>query len=110
MKKWSEGKFKTGEPEVQPSSFDEIPLEKQPEALTHAALEWATGAALYPGIEVYWIAQFDHMYKLDTKYRIADAVKPGDLSRGLSLPWQSDFFECYGDWCVSSAFWLHYRN
>lgn len=98
LKKWSEGKFSAGEPAKQYKSLDEIPLQQQPDALTQAGAEWSVGAPLYPGIEVYWRAQDSDMYKSDAKYRLADSVTPGDLTRGLSLPWQSDFNMCADHW------------
>lgn len=98
LQKWSEGRFSTGEPEDVYESFDQIPLEKQPEALTKSALEWSIGAPLYPGIETFWIAQFHDKYNPDVRFRFAESVKPGDLGKGLSLPWQSDFNMCNTHW------------
>src|SRR5882762_6311453 len=89
LAKWSRGEFVTGDPIVPHGSFDEIPLRDQPAALTKAALEWSIGAPLYPGIEVYWVAEFDQMYKLDTPFRFGEGVAPGDLGKGFSLPWQA---------------------
>ncbi|CAE7098036.1 unnamed protein product, partial [Rhizoctonia solani] len=107
LKKWSEGHFTTGEPEVPYKSFDEIPLNEQPSALTRAALEWSIGAAFYPGIETFWIAQGEDKYKPASpgqpgnRFRFADTVTPGDLTKGLCLPWQSDFYMCSASWWPS---------
>ncbi|KAG8792531.1 hypothetical protein FRC12_005847 [Ceratobasidium sp. 428] len=107
LKKWSQGQFTTGQQDIPYPSFDKIPLELQPDALTRSALEWSVGAALYPGIEVFWHAQFAHSYlPIDEhnptgKYRYADTVTPGDLGKGLCLPWQSDFNMCSTDWWPS---------
>jgi hypothetical protein len=98
LAKWAAGTFSTGEPKAPYSSFEEIPPEERPDALTRAAIEWSVGAPLYPGIEVYWTAEFDHMYKPKDKYRFADTVRPGDLGKGLSLPWQADFYMCNTHW------------
>jgi hypothetical protein len=100
LAKWSRGEFVTGDPIIPHSSFDEIPPRDQPAALTKAALEWSIGAPLYPGIEVYWVAEFDQMYKLDTPFRFGEGVTPSDLGKGLSLPWQADFFMCNTHWCI----------
>jgi hypothetical protein len=100
LAKWSRGDFVTGHPVVPPGSFHEIAVDEQPMALTRAALEWSIGAPLYPGIEVYWQAQFDEMYKLDAPFRFGDNVTPGDLTKGLALPWQADFFMCNTHWYV----------
>lgn len=96
--KWSMGDFITGEPIMPYRYFEEITIYEQPSALTTSALEWSVGAPLYPGIEVYWQAESDQMYKLETPFRFADSVHPGDLGKGLSLPWQADFFMCNTHW------------
>ena len=100
LAKWSKGEFVTGDPIVPYNSFDKIPTHEQPAALTKAALEWSIGAPLYPGIEVYWVAEFDQMYNLDAPFRFGEQVTPGDLTKGLSLPWQADFFMCNTHWCA----------
>ena len=108
LAKWSRGDFITGEPIVHYLSFDEIPVHEQPSALTTSALEWSVGAPLYPGIEVYWQAEFDEMYKLGTPFRFADSVRVGDLGKGLSLPWQADFFMCNTHWYDLHIYVLNY--
>jgi hypothetical protein len=69
-------------------SIDELPLQDRPAALTKAALEPAIGVPLYPGIES----------QLDVPFTIRDDALPGDLTKYLSLPWQSDFYECQSYW------------
>ncbi|KAG8944496.1 hypothetical protein FRC04_001718 [Tulasnella sp. 424] len=103
LKKWSEGDFVTGEKVQVYKSFDEIPLAEQPHALTFAALEWSVGAPLYPGIECFWVAEFGEMYDLDQpfSYRFGEKAQPGNLTRGLALPWQADFYMCNSHWWPS---------
>lgn len=105
LEKWSRGEFVTGTPIVPPSSFDSIDLQDKPAALTTAALEWSVGAPLYPGIECYWVAEYDKSWDLTSNvkeslksFRFADSVQPGDLGKGLALPWQADFFMCNTHW------------
>jgi len=99
---WSEGNFVTGSAYVPPKTLEEIPVDEQPFALTKAALQWSVGAPLYPGIEVFWHAEYSNKYKLDEPtYRFSDEVTPGDLGKGLSLPWQNDFFMCNTHWWPS---------
>lgn len=100
LKKWSEGKFVTGEKVKVYKSFDDIPLAEQPHALTFAALEWSVGAPLYPGIECFWVAEFGEMYDLGQpfSYRFGEKAQPGNLTRGLALPWQADFYMCNTHW------------
>lgn len=95
--KWSKGEF-TKHPPNRYTSFDEIPLKDQPAALTKAALEATIGAPLFPGIEMSWNAELSETYQLDTPFTINLDVKPGDLTRFLSLPWQSDFYMCRNYW------------
>jgi hypothetical protein len=80
--------------------FDDIPLQDQPAALTKAALEATIGAPLMPGIEMSWNAELSETYQLDKPFTISDHVMPGDLTKFLSLPWQSDFYMCRSYWWV----------
>jgi hypothetical protein len=98
--KWSEGHF-TKHAVKKYTSFDQIPLQDQPAALTKASLEATIGAPLYPGIEMSWNAELSETYQLDTPFTISKDVKPGDLTKYLSLPWQSDFYMCRSYW------WAH---
>ena len=79
-------------------SFDLIPVDKQPAALTEAALEATIGAPLFPGIEMSWNAEMGSTYDLDERFTIRKDVLPGDLTKYLSLPWQSDFYMCRSYW------------
>lgn len=92
---------------------------EQPVLLTRAMLEQSIGDPLYPGIETYWIAKLEETYDfsddlkgLHPPFRIDHTrVLPGFLSRGLSLPWQSDFSLCDATWQVtySDCTWLRHR-
>jgi hypothetical protein len=98
--KWSKGEF-TKVPVKQYTRFGDIPLQDQPAALTKAALEATIGAPLYPGIEMSWNAELSETYQLDKPFTISENVKPGDLTKFLSLPWQSDFYMCRSYWWVA---------
>ena len=78
--------------------FEDIPVDKQPAALTEAALEATIGAPLYPGIEMSWNAELSDTYQLNRPFTIRADVQPGDLTKYLSLPWQSDFYMCRSYW------------
>ena len=78
--------------------FNQIPVDKQPAALAEAALEQTIGAPLFPGIELSWNAEKSEIYQLDKPFTIQEDVKPGDLTKYLSLPWQSDFYMCRSYW------------
>jgi L-Lysine epsilon oxidase N-terminal/L-lysine epsilon oxidase C-terminal domain len=83
---WKDGNFVT---DVPPSTLGSI----TPDGLTRAALEPCVGAAFYPGIEASWkirdIYAFAKPFRLDS-----GALKPGDITSQMSLPWQSDFLDC----------------
>ena len=107
--RWQKGEFTPGNKYIPPTSFDKIPIQDQPHALTKAALEWCIGGPLYPGIEVSWMAELPDWYDFETlnakykplwpPFRInAGKIKPGDLTENLSMPWQSDFYSCNTHW------------
>lgn len=79
-------------------------LQDQPAQLTKASLEATIGAPLYPGIELSWNAEMPETYNLDIPFTIREDVKEGDLTKYLSLPWQSDFYMCRSYWYDS----IHY--
>jgi hypothetical protein len=95
MAKWAEGIFKPG------TRFESS--ETIHSKLTRAALKWTTGAPLFPGIEMYWVAELSPTYNQKIPFRFHEAVNPGDLTKGLSLPWQADFYMCRTHW------WPHVR-
>ncbi|KAL1952428.1 hypothetical protein VTO73DRAFT_1577 [Trametes versicolor] len=110
FKDWKDGKFVTGTPYGTKKFIEEYDKAEQPVLLTRAMLEQTIGDPLYPGIEVYWIAKLAEVYdfssdlkSLHPPFRI-DHTKalPGFLSRGLSLPWQSDFDLCNTHWWPSA--------
>ncbi|KAI9511269.1 hypothetical protein F5148DRAFT_374656 [Russula earlei] len=97
--KWSKGDFIVGRPPPPPPPhIEDLPLQMQPNALTKASLESTIGAPLYPGIELSWNAEQSETYNLDVPFTISDNVRPGDLTKYLSLPWQSDFYMCRSYW------------
>jgi hypothetical protein len=98
--KWSKGDFRKfpKPPHPPPSSIEKLPLKEQPGALTKASLEATIGAPLYPGIEMSWNAEKSETYQLDVPFTISEDQLPGDLTKYLSLPWQSDFYMCRSYW------------
>lgn len=62
-------------------SFDEIPLELQPGALTQAALEPCSGGAFHPGVELTYYLRLKEMYARNydetaEPFRIAHGDRP----------------------------------
>ncbi len=77
-----------------------------PDGLTRAALEACVGGPFHPGIEVGALPLPGHdpsplldatnyvePFRLD-----ATKVRPGDLTRGMAVPWQADYQLCTGTW------------
>ena len=116
FKRWKNGQFGGGAfpalvaaagTLVAPAKIEDVPLHLQPEYLTRAHLENTVGDPLYPGIEVYWIAKTVDAYDLfadantlNPPFRINPGLRPGDITKGCSLPWQSDFAQCNTHWSV----------
>ena len=103
FKRWAQGDFSSAVPKPL-SKLEDVPVAKQPEYLTRAMLSTTIGDPLYPGIETYWIAKDKDVYDFSVDatvrppFRIKGSLHPGDLSKGLSLPWQSDFSLCEQHW------------
>lgn len=104
FRNWKDGKFTLGTPFGTKMSIEEYDLQEQPAVLTRAALEQTIGDPLYPGIEAFWMVKLSDTFDTGVKglhppFRVRhDKVLPGFLSRGLSLPWQSDFDLCNTHW------------
>jgi hypothetical protein len=64
-----------------------------PAGLDRAALEACVGAAFFPGIETSWKTRdqypFVEPFRLDWTQ-----LQPGDLTKQMAIPWQSDFVDC----------------
>lgn len=97
LQQWAEGHF-----------VDRYPDANAADAFTRAALDNCVGAPLCPGIEMTWIARVPEIYTepfrirnrfvetgpLRLGYEPASGMEPGDLTRYMAIPWQSDFNEC----------------
>ena len=73
----------------------------------------ANGIPCYPGIEVSWNSELAETYRQSSEDRFRvndDKVKPGDLTKYLSLPWQSDLYECRSFWCALELKWHDTTN
>ncbi len=107
LRRWRDGDFADDWPRgsngalAMPSaSVEDVPLARQPEALTRAALERTVGAPFFPGIEMTYIVRDPHMYA--EPFRFADHLGAGDITRWMAVPWQADFFECNTYWWPSA--------
>jgi hypothetical protein len=87
MRQWSLGIFK-----VEPPVDTRTPMQVEVDDLDRAALEPATGAPWFPGIECWSILSRPETF--DTPFRPKASIEPGYLTIGNALPWQADFAAC----------------
>jgi len=124
LAKWAEGGFlddhATAPPP--PGSLDEVSPAERPAALDRAALDFCLADSFHPGIELTWIlrrrslwsgwmrlrrrpagqAEPDYGATMEARAALAEpgplsASGPGDLTRWMAVPWQTDAVSClYG--------------
>lgn len=89
LEKWQNGNF------IDDWNDEHVPS-ISPEGLTKAALESMTGGSFFPGIEVgeQTITHPDSFVPNELFRIDVDAVKPGDLTKDLGVPWQIDYLVC----------------
>lgn len=88
MKLWSEGNFVT-------SSGGSGATDPMPDGLTRAALEGCAGGPFFPGIEAGRKLRDLAIYLDGEPFRFKPgALKPGELTQSMALPWQADFYAC----------------
>jgi L-Lysine epsilon oxidase N-terminal/L-lysine epsilon oxidase C-terminal domain len=117
---WADGEFDDDWGTVQPvRSLNELPVADQPAALDRAALDFCLADAFHPGCEVTWPIRHPSMYMAPfrIRHRAPDqpepsygtvltpktalsvngplyAQGPGDLTRWMAVPWQTDTASC----------------
>ncbi|HYB95640.1 MAG TPA: LodA/GoxA family CTQ-dependent oxidase [Vicinamibacterales bacterium] len=119
---WANGTFLDdwrGEPAVI-GRFEDVPLAEQPASLDKAALWYCSGGPFHPGCELTWPMRTCTMYYAPfrirerrddqeapdygdqltpqvatSEYGPLYASRPGDLTRWLAVPWQTDTASCY---------------
>jgi len=122
LQQWANGDFIadwTCEPH-HPAALDEVAIADQPAMLDRAALWYCSGGPFHPGCELTWPMRNCNMYYAPFRIRrrpedhpIPDygdtltpqvatgeygplyASGPGDLTRWLAVPWQTDTASCY---------------
>ncbi|HTU48776.1 MAG TPA: LodA/GoxA family CTQ-dependent oxidase [Bryobacteraceae bacterium] len=98
LEQWAQGKFQDDWPPPRPiTDFDSIPLADQPGALNFASLSRCVGGPFFPGIEITYIARDKKLYSEPFRFD-ASAIKPGDITKRMAVPWQADFYECQIHW------------
>lgn len=96
MEKWKDGNFITDWPGSPPVPDPNGPI--TPDGLTKAALENCVGASFSPGIEAGSELISDPGIYIEP-FRLDHSIKSaGDITKVMSVPWQSDFSACTGSW------------
>ena len=125
---WANGHFDADyDPKrVPPRRIEDVPPGDQPAMLDRAALEFCLADALHPGCEVAWPIRHATMYAATFRIRhraprdvapsypnpITPAVAlaldgplyeqgPGDLTRWMAVPWQTDTASCRSGYQLS---------
>jgi hypothetical protein len=120
LRQWADGEFDADWPPggVQfASQLEQIPLDEQPAALDRAALDECLGGPFHPGCEMTWPMRHASLYS--SPFRLHRRIEPepdwgeamtsaialapdgplsgsgpGDLTRWMAVPWQTDTSSC----------------
>ena len=118
LPRWAVGDFCVGEPR-DPDDWENWSPGEKAEGVTEAALEETLGGPFHPGCEFTWPMRHAMMYRNDTPFRIKrrknakedfgvaidgeialskggplDGSSPGDVTKWMAVPWQSDTSSC----------------
>jgi hypothetical protein len=118
LEEWAKGHFEHGI-ESGVKDWDRISSEQQAQCLTEAALEETLGGPFHPGCEFTWPMRHSIMYEKSSPFRIKrraneqedfgiaidykialgkggplDGSSPGDITKWMAVPWQSDTSSC----------------
>ena len=119
LQKWAAGDFVADWDPARPvpRTLAEVPLAEQPATLDQAALHFCLADAFHPGCEVTWPVRHSTMYTSPFRILRRDGAEPdygpvltseialsvdgplygqqpGDLSRWMAVPWQTDTASC----------------
>lgn len=118
LKRWAQGRFVVDTPPAI-LSWEEMSPEQQANGLTEAALGDTLGGPFHPGCEFTWPMRHRMMYEEKDAFRIKrrknakedwgvaisadivaakggplDGSSPGDITKWMAVPWQSDTSSC----------------
>lgn len=130
LREWAAGNFRVDTPPAQ-KNWDQLSPTEQAEGLTEAALEETLGGPFHPGCEFTWPMRHAIMYQSDRPFRIKrranqeedfgvaisqdivladggplDGSSPGDITKWMAVPWQSDTSSCLSGYRTFSGEYL----
>jgi hypothetical protein len=121
LKLWRDGKFKAdwNPAQPQPNCLDDMPLAQRPSLLDRASLHYCLGGPFHPGCEMTWPMRNVSLYYAPFRLRVRTpdnpepdygdllnpavikntdgplaASGPGDITRWMAIPWQTDTASC----------------
>jgi hypothetical protein len=120
LEQWAAGDFDADWPAgglIVPQRIDDVPISEQPAALDRAALDDCLGGPFHPGCEMTWPMRHPSLYAapfrlrrrsgpepdwgpvLTSEVALASngplaASGPGDITRWMAVPWQTDTSSC----------------
>lgn len=132
LRRWARGDFVADYDRhaVPPASLDEVPFAERPLTLDRAALSFCLADAFHPGCELTWPMRHTTLYSSPFRVRLRDpalppppaygptltprialsfdgplyAQRPGDLTRWMAVPWQTDTASCRSGYEYLSGF------
>jgi hypothetical protein len=129
LQQWADGDFVLDEPPTVYATADDIPLAERPFALDKAMLDETLGGPFHPGCEFTWPMRHALLYsepfrlkrratpepgwggELTTSIVLApngplDGSGPGDITRWMACPWQTDTSSCLSAYTFYSGEYL----
>ncbi|MEV4937353.1 LodA/GoxA family CTQ-dependent oxidase [Streptomyces zaomyceticus] len=120
LARWARGDFVPDHvpaPDATPTELDGLPLAVRPAALDRAALSFCIADAFHPGCEITWPMRHTTLYSAPFRIRPRSSPErsygkvltpatalaydgplyaqgPGDLTRWMAVPWQTDTASC----------------
>ena len=121
LQRWRDGQFKSDwDPsQTSPTSLDDVARELRPALLDRASLHYCLGGPFHPGCEMTWPMRHASLYYAPFRLRVRTADNPepdygdlltpaivsdrdgplaasgpGDITRWMAIPWQTDTASC----------------
>lgn len=121
LKRWKDGDFISDRDphRLVPAGIEDVPLQNQPSTLDRASLHFCLGGPFHPGCEMTWPMRHISLYYAPFRLRLRTpdnpepdygncltqviinqtdgplaASGPGDITRWMAVPWQTDTASC----------------